>query len=108
MTAGFQVSTMGISMVSQREDHALSMATFKELREESGLTVLKLAQEANVSLSTVNRMEYGKGGKLTRRLAYQVLNVISGKIGRRVKLEEVDGLEKVLKESKPQESNEEK
>lgn len=68
-----------------------SVSTFKQLREEAGLTVQALASEAGVSLSTVNRMEYGTT-QVTRRIAYQVLNVISSKIGRRITIEEVEGL----------------
>jgi transcriptional regulator with XRE-family HTH domain len=64
---------------------------FKDARERAGLTVLKLAQEAGVSLSTVNRMEYGRTA-ITRRIAYQVLNVISTHIGQRIELEEIEGL----------------
>jgi transcriptional regulator with XRE-family HTH domain len=67
------------------------METFKQLREKAGLTVLRLAQEADVSLSTVNRMEYGNG-TVTRRIAYQVLNVISARLGRRIEIEDVEGL----------------
>jgi DNA-binding XRE family transcriptional regulator len=69
-----------------------SVSTFKQLREEAGLTVQALASEAGVSLSTVNRMEYGTT-QVTRRIAYQVLNVISSKIGRRITIEEVKGLQ---------------
>ena len=68
------------------------MSTFKQLREEAGLTVQSLASEAGVSLSTVNRMEYGTTS-VTRRIAYQVLNVISSKIGKRITVEEVEGLQ---------------
>ena len=68
------------------------MPTFKQLREEAGLTIQALASEARVSLSTVNRMEYSTT-QVTRRIAYQVLNVISSKIGRRVSIEEIEGLQ---------------
>ncbi len=98
MTAAEQADTIDLSMASHRgEDHKVSMATFKDLREEAELTVINLAEEANVSLSTVNRMEYGIGDKLSRQIAYQVLNVMSKKIGRRITVEEVEGLEKVVK-----------
>ena len=74
------------------ESGVRSVSTFKQLREEAGLTVQALASEAGVSLSTVNRMEYGTA-EVTRRIAYQVLNVISAKIGRRITTEEVEGLQ---------------
>ncbi len=74
------------------ESGVRSVSTFKQLREEAGLTVQALASEAGVSLSTVNRMEYGTA-EVTRRIAYQVLNVISSKIGRRITIEEVEGLQ---------------
>jgi DNA-binding XRE family transcriptional regulator len=66
--------------------------TFRGLRCMAGFTVQALASEAGVSLSTVNRMEYGTA-EVTRRIAYQVLNVISSKIGRRITIEEVEGLQ---------------
>jgi DNA-binding XRE family transcriptional regulator len=87
-----QVSdTIGISL-NTHESGVRSVSTFKQLREEAGLTVQALASEAGVSLSTVNRMEYGTA-QITRRIAYQVLNVISSKIGRRITIEEVEGLQ---------------
>jgi hypothetical protein len=68
------------------------LKTFRRLRCMAGLTVQALASEAGVLLSTVNRMEYGTA-QVTRRIAYQVPNVISSKIGRRITIEEVEGLQ---------------
>jgi DNA-binding XRE family transcriptional regulator len=65
--------------------------TLKELREEAGLTAFNLAAQADVSLSTINRMETGKEA-VSRRIAYQVLNVLSNRLGRRITVEDVNGL----------------
>ena len=85
-----QIGTIDTSITSH-ESEACRVSSFKELREESGYTIFKLAQAADVSLSTVNRMEYGNG-TVTRRIANQVLNVIGERIGRKVTLEEIEGL----------------
>lgn len=87
-----QVSDTIGTFLNTHESGVRSVSTFKQLREEAGLTVQALASEAGVSLSTVNRMEYGTA-QVTRRIAYQVLNVISSKIGRRITIEEVEGLQ---------------
>jgi DNA-binding XRE family transcriptional regulator len=75
-----------------KEEAECDLKAFRRLRCMAGLTVQALASEAGVSLSTVNRMEYGTA-QVTRRIAYQVLNVISSKIGRRITIEEVEGLQ---------------
>ena len=90
LTKGEASAIIGTSL-NACEREGCSVSTFKQLREEAGLTVQALASEAGVSLSTVNRMEYGTT-QVTRRIAYQVLNVISSKIGRRLTIEEVEGL----------------
>ena len=66
------------------------MSTLKELREQAGLTAFALAGEANVSLSTINRME--RGDSVTRVTAYKVLNVLSSRLGRRFETNDVEGL----------------
>ena len=67
------------------------MSTLKELREQAGLTAFDLAAQADVSLSTINRME--RGDSVTRLIAYKVLNLLSSKLGRRIEIDEVEGLE---------------
>jgi DNA-binding XRE family transcriptional regulator len=73
------------------ESEAKDVSTLKELREEAGLTAFNLAAQSDVSLSTINRMENGKEA-VSRRIAYQVLNVLSSRIGRRITVEDVEGL----------------
>ncbi len=66
------------------------MPTMKQLRQQSGLSAEQLAVYADVSLSTVLRME--KGTPVNRLNAYRVLNVISERIGTRIEEGDVDGL----------------
>ncbi len=67
------------------------MSKLKELRERAGFTVNKLAGEADVSASTINRME--RGDAVNRLTAYKVLNVLSDKLGKRFEIDEVEGLQ---------------
>ncbi len=67
------------------------MTTLKELREEAGMTAMDLAVLADVSLSTVNRMEAGRM-PVTRLIANKVLNALSSKIGFKIKIEQVENL----------------
>lgn len=68
----------------------MNVSTLRELREQAGLTAFDLAAQADVSLSTVNRME--RGDTVTRLIAYKVLNILSARLGRRFKIEDVEGL----------------
>lgn len=72
-----------------------NVSTFKDFREQTGWSVYELAKEAGVSPSTVNRMEYLKD-TVTRRMAYRVLNTISERIGRKVNIEDVEGLDTIV------------
>lgn len=83
------IGIIDTSLNTQKEGNGVS--TMKELREEAGLTAFKLAQEAEVSLSTVNRMEYGHA-PVTKRIANQVLSVLSQHLGRKVTIQDVKGL----------------
>lgn len=67
------------------------VSKFKDLREQTGWSVFELAKEAQVSPSTVNRMEYNYE-PVTKRMAYRVLNTIGQKIGRSITIEEIEGL----------------
>jgi predicted transcriptional regulator len=74
-----------------KESEAKDVSTLKELRDEAGLTAFDLAVQADVSLSTINRMESGREA-VTRRIANKVLNVLSDRLGRKITVENVDGL----------------
>lgn len=78
--------------LNTQEKERDGVSTLKQLREEAGLTAFKLAAEAEVSLSTINRMEYGHA-PVTKRIANQVLAVLSQHLGRRITLQDVEGLE---------------
>lgn len=65
--------------------------TFKELRLEARLTAFKLAVEAEVSPSTISRMEYGSH-PVTKHIAKQVLGVLSTHLKREITIEGVSGL----------------
>ena len=76
-------------MTSERG--AMNVSTLRELREQAGLTAFDLAAQADVSLSTINRME--RGDAVSRLIAYKVLNTLTSRLGRRIEIEEVEGLE---------------
>lgn len=70
------------------------MSTLKQLREQTGWTAFELAGKADVSLSTINRMESGNPQKaVSTRIAYKVLNTLGDRLGRRITLEDVEGLQ---------------
>jgi transcriptional regulator with XRE-family HTH domain len=66
------------------------MSTLRDLREQAGLTAFVLAAQADVSLSTINRME--RGDAVTRLIAYKVLNTLSNRLGRKIDIGDVEGL----------------
>lgn len=70
----------------------VSKKTVRELRDEALMTAFDLAAKAEVSLSTVNRIERGRT-KVTRRVALKVLDALSKKLNRKITIENVDGLE---------------
>ena len=94
MTANLVLSTIDISQIfhnSVSEDR--DMSTLKHLREQTGWTAFELAGNAGVSLSTINRLESGNPQKaVSTRIAYKVLNTLGDKLGRRITLEDVEGL----------------
>ncbi len=77
------------------------MATIKQLRQEAGLSAFDLAYQANVSVSTINRIERGHP-PVTRLTAGRVLHALTQRLGRPIALSEVEGLQ--LKEEQPEES----
>jgi transcriptional regulator with XRE-family HTH domain len=77
-----------IPLISERE--IMNMSTLRDLREQAGLTAFDLAAQADVSLSTINRME--RGDAVTRLIAYKVLNTLSNRLGRKIDIGDVEGL----------------
>ena len=64
------------------------MPTIKDLRIEAGLSAFELASKADVSLSSINRMETSK--KPVRRLvATKTIKALSQALGREVNLRDV-------------------
>jgi transcriptional regulator with XRE-family HTH domain len=67
------------------------MVTIKDLRLEAGLSAFELAGKADVSISSINRMETMK--KPVRRLvAMKTLKALSQELGRNVGLNDVEVL----------------
>ena len=68
----------------------MNVSTLRDLREQAGLTAFDLAAQADVSLSTINRM--ARGDSVSRLIAYKVLNILSSRLGRRIEIDDVEGL----------------
>ncbi len=60
--------------------------TLKRLRQEAGLTMFKLAVEADVSVPTIARME--RGDAVSYVSAHKVLRALSEQLGRKITTEE--------------------
>lgn len=67
------------------------MSTIRDLRIEAGLTTVQLSARADVSLSSINRMERGKSA-VKRVIAVRVLRVLSQELGRTLTVDDVEGL----------------
>jgi transcriptional regulator with XRE-family HTH domain len=70
----------------------LELQTVKELRIEARLTVLQLAAQAGVSISSINRIEHAKN-PVKRLVVSKVLHTLSQALGRQIKIEDIEGLE---------------
>lgn len=69
------------------------MPSLKDLRKRAGWSVFELANAADVSISTVNRLESGKEKNAVSILyAYKVLNALSDKLGEKYTVENVENL----------------
>lgn len=68
------------------------MTTMKQLRQEAGLSAFDLAHLANVSISTINRIERGRPA-VTRLTVGRVLYALSQRLGRTIAMKEVEGLQ---------------
>ena len=64
--------------------------TFQELRMRAGLKIAKLAREADISPSSIYRIENGE--KVTRELVQAALNVINKRLQASYTLEDLRGL----------------
>ena len=67
------------------------MPTVRDLRIEAGLTAFQLAVKADVSISSINRLEQGKR-PVKRLVISRVLNALSQELGRPLTFETVSGL----------------
>ena len=70
------------------------MPTVRDLRIEAGLTAFQLAVKADVSISSINRLEQGKR-PVKRLIVSRVLNALSQELGRPLTFETVSGLKTV-------------
>lgn len=95
MTSDSRLHTLGASSLlfhlQKIAKECFNVPNLKYLREKTGMTAFKLASEADVSLSTLNRMENGKS-PVSRRLVFRVLNVLSDRLGYEISIEDVEGL----------------
>ncbi len=66
------------------------MATLQELRLEARLSINALAQQAQVDRQTVTRAEAGTPVQDVK--AYAIVRVLSQKLGKEIKLADVEGL----------------
>jgi len=65
--------------------------TVKDLRIEARLTTFQLAAKADVSISSISRMEQGKHA-VKRLIVTRVLHALSQELGHPLTPEDVDGL----------------
>lgn len=64
--------------------------TFKELRVRAGFKIAKLAREADISPSSIYRIEDGE--KVTRELVQAALNVINSRLRTSYTVDDISGL----------------
>ncbi|HYU75842.1 MAG TPA: helix-turn-helix transcriptional regulator [Ktedonobacteraceae bacterium] len=67
------------------------MPTLREIREKNYLSRRTLADLANVSESTIVRIEEGKS-RTREDIAEKVLQALSKKIGQQITINDIDGL----------------
>jgi len=73
---------------------SLELQTVKDLRIEARLTVLQLAAQAGVSISSINRIEHPeKAVKVKRLVLSKVLYALSQALGRQISINDIEGLE---------------
>jgi transcriptional regulator with XRE-family HTH domain len=64
----------------------------KDLRIEARLTVLQLAAQSGVSISSINRIEHTKT-PIKRLVVAKVLHTLSQILGRQIRIEDIEGLQ---------------
>lgn len=64
--------------------------TFRDLRVRAGLKLARLAREADISPSSIYRIENGE--KVTRELVQAALNVINDRLRSSYTIEDIEGL----------------
>jgi|GraSoi2013_115cm_1033766.scaffolds.fasta_scaffold58475_2 DNA-binding XRE family transcriptional regulator len=64
--------------------------TFKELRVRAGFKIAKRAREADISPSSIYRIEDGE--KVTRELVQSALNVINNRLRTSYTVDDITGL----------------
>jgi DNA-binding XRE family transcriptional regulator len=64
--------------------------SFKELRQKAGYKITKLAREANISPSSIYRIE--DGDRVTRELVQSTLLVINTKLNTSYTVDDIRGL----------------
>ncbi len=67
------------------------MATLREIRDETGLSISDLAKRAEVDYKTVKKADEGVGS-IHRFKALALLKVINQELGTEYGLEDIDGL----------------
>jgi len=81
--------------------------TIKQLRVKAGITAFDLAARSDVSLSTITRMERGKGRKFSALTVNKVLNTLSQLLKRDVTVEDVSGIGIIEEQQKQPEGEQE-
>jgi len=66
------------------------MATLKQLRFRSGLSLSQIARKANVATSTVSRAEQGE--PIQEIKAAQIARALGELLGRNIRVEDIEGL----------------
>ncbi|HEY7415056.1 MAG TPA: XRE family transcriptional regulator [Ktedonobacteraceae bacterium] len=67
------------------------MSTLRDLREQAGLSLSELARLANIDFKTAKKAD--SGGSVQRLKALALLSVIGSRLGREIRIEDVEGLE---------------
>ncbi len=71
------------------------MPTLKELRIEARLPVSRLARMAEIDKQTILRAEAGE--HIRELTAYAILDVLSKRLGRKIDIDQIDGLDIVAR-----------
>ena len=69
----------------------VELQTVKDLRIEARLTILQLAAQSGVSISSINRIEHAKN-PVKRLVLSKVLHTLSQALGRQISINDIEGL----------------